>query len=321
MDQVVVGGETVSAAGMPPRDSFAAWEAVLADDMTACSLQPIGTGPFNWSFTPLYTSEMSTVAISNAAPQLARRTARHIARGDRPQVVALLPLAGSCEIMIDDQKLSAPVGSMYIIDDLHPQMERNGVFQSLMIRADRELVLAASGLGEDQFPSAVVLDGTAHGALVVDYFRRLATLPPSAEAAPALLRAGIDLLGAGLALGRISRPSEDAMRTMERERVLSFLHRQLGNAALDVETIAVACRLSRRTVHRLLAEPWGGPMRLLRRLRIERACTLLTQYPDKTVASVAHVCGFSSDRHFYRAFRAETGMSPAEFRRQAVSGG
>ncbi|MBF6324169.1 helix-turn-helix domain-containing protein [Nocardia cyriacigeorgica] len=38
---------------------------------------------------------------------------------------------------------------------------------------------------------------------------------------------------------------------------------------------------------------------------------------DQTVASIAHACGFGGDGNFFRAFRVETGQSPADFRERA----
>ncbi|MFB7877867.1 helix-turn-helix transcriptional regulator [Nocardia sp. NPDC056064] len=320
MDEVVVGGETVSTAVVPPREAFGMWEAILQEHMTSCSIEPIGTDPFHATMTPLlYSAAISTARVRTAA-EVARRTGRHISRSNPTSVVAVIPLAGHCEALVDGRRWSTPVGSMYIIDDRHPQELRNSdQLTSLMIRADRDLVMAASGLGEDQFPGAVVLEPAGRAALVIDYFRRLSTLPTSEAAAPALLRAGIDLLGAGIALGLGARPGDEAARTVALERVFAFLGEHLENPDLDVDAIAGGCRMSRRQLHRILAEPWGGPMKLLRHLRIEHARELLLNYPDKTVAAIARASGFSGDRSFYRAFRAETGLSPAEFRERALT--
>ncbi|BDT87499.1 AraC family transcriptional regulator [Nocardia cyriacigeorgica] len=319
MDEVVVGGETISTAAVAPQEAFDMWEAVISDGMTSCSMQPISAGPFHAALTPLVYSDPIALATARNAAELARRTARHIARSDRSSVVAVMPLVGGCEVEIDRQRLSAPAGSMYIIDDDHPQLLQTDGFTALMVRADRDLVLAASGLGADRFPTAVVLDPGGPGALVLDFFHRLAAGPIPEPAAPALLRAGIELLGAGMALGSGGRPSEPAALTVEHERVMAFVNHHLTDPELDVETIARGCGMSRRRVHRLLAEPWGGPMKLVRQLRIQRARALLVDHPDQTVASIAHACGFGGDRNFFRVFRAETGMSPAEFRERALA--
>ncbi len=308
----------MSTAVVPPRESFGMWEAVISKAMTACSMEPIGTGPFHAALTPLISSDSIGTAIARNSPELARRTSLHVARSDCEQVVAILPLAGTCDVVVDDEWLPTPVGSMYIIDDCHPQMVRTGEFEGLMIRADRDLVMAAAGLDEDDFPAAVVLDPVAQGALVIDFFRRLVTIPPTESTAPALLQAGVNLLGAGMAAGCARVPGEEAARMVAREQVTAFLHNHLCNPDLDVAAIATACHLSRRTVHRAV-EPWGGPMNLLRQLRVQHACELLPRRPDKTIGAIARACGFRSERHFYRAFRTEIGMSPAEFREQSLS--
>lgn len=60
-------------------------------------------------------------------------------------------------------------------------------------------------------------------------------------------------------------------------------------------------------------------MAMLRSMRVQHARELLIAGPDRTISSVARACGFATDRHFYRVFRGETGMTPAEYREYILS--
>lgn len=58
----------------------------------------------------------------------------------------------------------------------------------------------------------------------------------------------------------------------------------------------------------------------LARLRINYARTMLLT-TSQSIAAIAQASGFSSPSNFFRAFRAETGRSPLEYRRQKQSKG
>jgi AraC family transcriptional regulator len=54
----------------------------------------------------------------------------------------------------------------------------------------------------------------------------------------------------------------------------------------------------------------------MRKLRIEFACRRLTN-TDAPLVEIALAAGFADQSHFSRAFKRETGRSPAEFRKSA----
>lgn len=60
-------------------------------------------------------------------------------------------------------------------------------------------------------------------------------------------------------------------------------------------------------------------MTLLRQMRIHHACRMLLTAPERTIESVARASGFTGSRDFYRAFRRQTGLTPAEYREHAVT--
>jgi len=92
----------------------------------------------------------------------------------------------------------------------------------------------------------------------------------------------------------------------------------LRRADLSPEMIARGVGLSPRRVHELFGSEETSLMRWicqerLRRCRDELAAPALR---NRSVAEIAFSWGFTSQAHFSRAFRAHTGISPRDFRRQ-----
>jgi AraC-like DNA-binding protein len=53
-------------------------------------------------------------------------------------------------------------------------------------------------------------------------------------------------------------------------------------------------------------------------LRLEYAAQLLLEWPDKTVVQIASDSGFSSSAYFSNCFRQHFGMTPTDYRREAM---
>ncbi|MFB7873745.1 helix-turn-helix transcriptional regulator [Nocardia sp. NPDC056064] len=318
-NEVVVGGTTVSTAHVDDREAFDLWSSIMSEGIMPCAAEQLGAGTFYGALTPRLHSERVSITMVQNTPYLIRRRDSDITRAGASTVIATVPMIGVAEIASGDEYLSTPVGSMFIADGRRPQQSRTNRFQGLLITAPRDLVLAAAGIGDGEFPTVTVVEPTAHGRLIIDYFRRLISLPQTSFRTTALLDAGIDLLGAALAHRVDQMPTEPAADVYDRESVIAFLRLHLSDPQLNTEIVAKACRVSRRKLFRLLADIDGGPMALLRRMRIQQACQLLITAPDRTVGSVARACGFTGDRNFYRVFRSEVGVTPAEFRQRVAT--
>ncbi|MBT3559105.1 MAG: helix-turn-helix transcriptional regulator [Rhodospirillales bacterium] len=82
----------------------------------------------------------------------------------------------------------------------------------------------------------------------------------------------------------------------------------------SVESLADVAGMSRSSFAERFSTAYGsGPMKLLRRLRMNLACSMLVQ-SNLPVKRIAERVGFSSRSAFTRAFETVTGMSPRRFR-------
>ena len=87
---------------------------------------------------------------------------------------------------------------------------------------------------------------------------------------------------------------------------------------LRIEWVAAHVCLSPDRFTEVFAQHMGRtPSDYLRFLRVERA-KLLLQSSGDSMAKIAEESGFGEAAHFSRVFRAATGMTPREFRRQST---
>lgn len=87
------------------------------------------------------------------------------------------------------------------------------------------------------------------------------------------------------------------------------------NEALDLETLARVSHLSSKHFARKFKTALKiAPMEYVRRLRLERAQSLLAS-SDEAVGEIAVRCGFPTAAHFSRSFKEFSGSPPLEFRR------
>ena len=96
-----------------------------------------------------------------------------------------------------------------------------------------------------------------------------------------------------------------------------YILTHLSDSELSCDALAHRCKLSPVHFRRIFLRFFGAPpSRYIASLRIRRAGELLLQ-GDMTIAQIARETGYRSAAYFSRAFRAETGLTPSQYRRQA----
>ena len=135
------------------------------------------------------------------------------------------------------------------------------------------------------------------------------------ESAPKSLTFGL--------LGVVRRRSTMRMRTGgDNQKVTDALEliRQKACGCLRVDDVAAVMGCSRRTAemrfqkftHHTIAEE-------IREVRLAKVFALLRQ-PEVAIESIANVCGYESDSTLRYTFKAKTGLSMRDWRRQNVKG-
>jgi AraC-like DNA-binding protein len=129
----------------------------------------------------------------------------------------------------------------------------------------------------------------------------------------------IDLLVLALkADERTLTSGNSTVREAHLTRIEAFVRRHMHDCELDPETIAKGCGISTRYLHELFRDTNQTLGSWIRDQRLE-ACREALRDPSnrQTVAEIAYRFGFGDQAQFSRAFKAQFGVPPKEYREQS----
>lgn len=113
---------------------------------------------------------------------------------------------------------------------------------------------------------------------------------------------------------RMSNPSTQHAKLLS--RILDITEFSFSDPSLSLASVADEVGYNPKYLSRLFKEKMGiGYAQYLRNLRIKHAITLFENGID-SVKNVAFLSGFSDALYFSSVFKAELGMSPAEYKRK-----
>lgn len=206
-------------------------------------------------------------------------------------------------------------GQIGLFDMSRPVRNRMRAAHLVTASVSREVVHAALGATANLQGRFIDQD---KALLLADYMKSLTARATEISEAnlPAVSRAFIDLLtvaaedvdlGRGLDLRRLE--------FARRESVKRFIEANLQNE-LTAETISDATGVSRATLYRIFQDD-GGVGRIIQVRRLVRLrASLSDPADDRSLADIAHDCGFKSESHMSKLFRDSFATTPGEYRRQ-----
>lgn len=220
----------------------------------------------------------------------------------------LLPVAGTLRARQDDTAVEVTPGRALVVTKARPfALEHDEGVRALILSVPDE-----------------VIPRSAQGPVVLPARQGLGSVVASMVATVAAQRDTID--GPGFRavsdtivelLAQCLRPRKPLPSTLAAvdAAVREHVRRHAADPALHPGTIARDLGWSVRQIQLALQHTGTTPSRLLRDTRLDMAWRLLTDAPpSRTVADIAHACGFRSLSVFGAAFKLRFGITPQESR-------
>ncbi|WP_346698833.1 AraC family transcriptional regulator [Catenibacillus scindens] len=99
-------------------------------------------------------------------------------------------------------------------------------------------------------------------------------------------------------------------------KITEFLEEHFA-LPVSLDELALLVNLSKDYMCALFKKATGQTIiDYLTDLRLEHACQMLRQYPERTAAQVGRMCGFASPSYFGKVFKKYRGMTPNDYRRK-----
>ena len=313
---------TWSTQTVDPDDAIDYWREVRGEVYVDVAPTP---------YDPNFDGEISyadygefALSVKRAGGEKVSRDRALISSGaeDREYLYALFQSRGTGRITQAGRTAEVRPGRVVIYASAQPfSLDYRDPYEQVVVHIPADRAFADAGLRPSTDLLAVEIPIEGALSSVSAFFRSLAATQAADPVGAGLLAPhATSLASSFLAYAARTQGALDLPLLLQRDRVLAYLRHHLGDPDLDVDRIAVGCHVSRRALHRLFEGTGQTVTAQLRTLRIAAAQRLLTNQTDLPIESIAREVGFSSDTHFYRSFRAVTGITPGEFRHQAREG-
>lgn len=254
------------------------------------------------------------------------RSLTHVRRDGFDHIVLQLLVSGCLIGGIPGEERSLQPGEVILLDMARPQRTCADAARIVTINLPREQIEAT--LPPEQNLHGAILSVPAAG-LLGDFMLSLARHggQVGTEMAAGASKAVVELVAGSLddLVGRTaSRHRETPFTGLRRERAELFIETRLADLALGFDVVARGLGVSRTVLYGLFRSSGGVAQYILTR-RLEGLRTALRKHTEaRSVAELAYTCGFSSESHCNRAFRAAFGLPPGQYRsemRRARLGG
>lgn len=311
---------------LPVADRFTAWCDMTNDALVPSTLRSDHAADFQ---AELRLQDLGMVQLNALSypPLETYRPAKLVRRSDPEELQLMITRRGSQRIVQGGRDTTLSPGELMLYDSSLPwhgwTSARTGMVRGLMVQFPR----AVLPLPENGIRELIVrpLSGRRGiGALLTGYLSRMAAHADSYTAAdgPRLASIFIDLVTAFCAhyLERDRAVPPETHRRTLLLKVHAYIEQQLGDPRLSPESISTACQVSVRHLHRLFEGEELTVSALIRQRRLERCRRDLGDPAllSRPIHAVAARWGLTDPAHFSRIFRAAYGVSPNEYRQQAL---
>ena len=114
----------------------------------------------------------------------------------------------------------------------------------------------------------------------------------------------------------LSKPQDEDIKNAYLRLMTAVIEEKLyADVQMDRDTFANRMKLSRHSLNKIISTNTNGLSfpQWINRIRIDRACDLLQNCPNKSIVKIAGEVGLTPD-NLRRLFRQYFGISPSEYR-------
>lgn len=270
----------------------------------------------------LASTELGSVGIYgiSGTPQQLIRSTRAVRRSPTESLKVCAMRRGRCTIEQSGRELTVVPGEFALYDTAIPyRLTFQDLWQCEVMTAPSK-ALNTPPAALDKARKHPWSSTTGAGAVLTQFISSCASLrEPTAATSNHLAAAGASLL-AGIVLEDFD-PAADRPEGLFRHQIESFIDRRLQDPGLSLESIASSHHVSIRTVQRLFAGSGKGLTGLVRsrRLQATRRDLADPRSAHLPIADVAARWCIHDAQWLAKAFKAEFGMSPSEYRKSSTA--
>jgi AraC-like DNA-binding protein len=308
----------VSTDAVDRCDREAFWHHVLAD--TFAPVQLVGWADDREPAARLSGTRCGRILFAEleATPHVHRRTPRQIRQADAMYFQIAILTKGAASLQQESRLAELAPGDLVVYENSRPFRWTFAdpwavavlSIPSAAIRlsdAERRAISARRLCGRDGLSGVVA-------RFVLDLTRNASEIP---QAQSERVLAQVSDLAISLLATPASTEYADARHRTTLERIKGYIATHFRDPALKPDEIAAAANISTRYLHKLFEGEHETVALHLRGLRLERARQDLLdpRQSGRSIAAIAHGCGFGDLSGFNRVFKAAYGVNPGDLRR------
>lgn len=292
------------------------WRDLIREHFVALDIHADGRDGFTGRVRTAELGHLKVASVQSGT-QGCRRTPGLVRRDSEVYLQVGLVTRGSARLSQDHRDAVLTAGDFALYETDRPFFWGfTGEWELLVFTWPRSTV-ALDDTASRQLTARTLAGGDGLGGIVGRMLRDLVSAPPDLSAAGGVRLADevaelvTTVAGESVRPVAPGRAGDDLLR-----RIDVYVVEHLADPDLGPATIAAAHFLSTRHLHRLCAARGSSVTRQIQRLRLERCRReLLDPRADhRSITDVSRRWGFPDLATFSRAFRAEYGTAPREFR-------
>jgi AraC family transcriptional regulator, positive regulator of tynA and feaB len=309
-----------STQDVHPRERLSYWREVATRGYVEHDFRPDRGTTFTGS-VKITTLPGLGLAAFDADAATVTRSERSAARADCGDLLLCMHRSGELGVAQDGRDTLIDGRAMFLLDPLRPfALQLKTRCSNVVVKIPRAMLEARIGNSVNLTARPI----TANDGICLLAIGLMDLLPEQAEALGDVAGVKVaehllDLAALALTGGHERVASLSSPRATALLRLKATIERLLIEPGLKPERVASETGISVRYANDLLAEENWSIERYVNARRLERCRSALDDVAQshRSIGEIAFNWGFSDLSHFGRRFKAQYGLTPTEYRRQA----